>query len=302
MLQLIAHPSNYSARMLSIMDSDPLNYASREWFITGCSSGLGAALARAALDAGDFVTATARDAGALAEFADHPRCLTLALDVTCPEQIRSGLAAAVKARGRLDVIVNNAGAGLLGALEDCDDNEISRCMAVNFHGPLGIMRAAAPVLRAQGGGHVINISAAAAIANYPGFAIYGAAKAALEAASESYRAELAPHGVKVTVVQPGPFRTQFIGRSLQRSAQQSAAHDGTVGKFSALLEKMDGRQPGDPDKAAQAIVRMVQEGRAPMRLVLGNYAQKKVRDTVTLRLRELETTGLLTAGMEFRAS
>ncbi len=275
------------------------NEAQKTWFITGCSSGMGAALARAALARGDFVILTARNIGPLAGFPAHPNSLALELDVTQPEQIRASLAAAIAARGRLDGIVNNAGAGLLGALEDCTSEEIAACMAVNFHGPVRIMQAAAPLLRAQGGGHVVNISAAAAISNYPGFSIYGAAKAALEAASESYRAELAPYGVKVTLVQPGPFRTPFTGRSLRRTARQSPAYEGTAGKFSALLAKMDGRQPGDPDKAAQAIVRMVHEGRAPMRLVLGSYARRKALDTAALRLRELDDTEPLSAGTEF---
>jgi NAD(P)-dependent dehydrogenase (short-subunit alcohol dehydrogenase family) len=270
----------------------------KTWFITGCSSGLGAALCRVALAAGHRVWATARDARALEPLAALGDCAALELDVTRPEQVRRAVRDAFTG-GRVDVLVNNAGAAWLGALEDTDEAEISRCMAVNFHGPLAVMREAAPHLRAQGGGHVINISAAAAIANYPGFAIYGAAKAALEAASESFRAELTPFAVKVTLVQPGPFRTDFIGRSLHRTARQSDAYAATVGRFAALLEKMHGRQPGDPSRAAEAILRMVAAGAAPSRLTLGAYATKKARETAEQRLRELAANESFSNGTEF---
>lgn len=260
----------------------------RVWLITGCSSGFGAEIARAALAAGDRVVATARDVSQLSDLAAIDECRVMTLDVTQPAAVASVLKEAHAVWGRLDVVVNNAGAGLLGALEEANDREIEACMAVNFFGPLNVMRAAVPLLREGGGGHIVNISAAAAIANYAGFAIYGAAKAALEAASESLRAEVAPAGVKVTVVQPGPFRTEFIGRSLWRTAVVLPEYEGTVGKFAMLLGRMKGRQPGDPARAAAVIVEMVRQGRAPMRLVLGKYAVKKVRDTATARLRELE--------------
>ena len=276
-----------------------LTNRTRTWLITGCSSGFGASLARAALEAGDKVVATARRAEDLDSLSVIPGASVLALDVTDAAQVQGALRQAMDEHGSLDVIVNNAGAGLLGALEDCSRDEVEACMAVNFYGPLAVMQAAAPILRSQTGGHMINISAAAAIANYPGFSIYGAAKAALEAASESYRAELNAFGVKVTLVQPGPFRTQFIGRSMRRASAANSAYEKTVGQFGALLGRMDGRQPGDPDKAAAAIVRMVQEGRAPMRLVLGAYAQRKARDTAAARLRELDDFAQYGSGLEF---
>lgn len=258
---------------------------SKVWLITGCSSGLGAAIAKAALEAGDRVVATARDVSSLAA---HPNCVALPLDVTRPEEVAAKVAEAAAVWGLLDVVVNNAGAGLLGAVEQVSDAEIADCMAVNFHGPLNVMRAAVPILRAGGGGHIVNISAAAAIANYAGFSIYGAAKAALEAASESLRLEVAAQGIHVTLVQPGPFRTEFIGRSLRKVEPVQPEYEATVGKFSTLLGRMHGRQPGDPDKAAAVIVEMVHQGRAPQRLVLGRYAVKKVRDTTAARLRELD--------------
>ena len=275
------------------------NTTTMTWLITGCSSGFGASLARAALEIGDKVVATARRIEDLGSLAAIPGASVLPLDVTNTQQVKHVLNQAKDEHGRLDVIVNNAGAGLLGALEDCSRDDVDACMAVNFYGPLAVMQAAAPIFRSQHGGHMINISAAAAIANYPGFSIYGAAKAALEAASESYRAELSPCGVKVTLVQPGPYRTEFIGRSMRRASTSTSAYDRTVGQFGTLLERMNGKQPGDPDKAASAIVRMVSEGRAPLRLVLGAYALKKGRDTAAARLRELDDFAHLGTGTEF---
>ncbi len=270
----------------------------KTWFITGCSSGFGAALAAAALAAGHHVVATARRVETLADLASHAHCLTLAYDVTATDAT-TALQSALAFTGRLDVVVNNAGAGLLGALEELTPAEIEACMAVNFYGPLRIMQAAAPIFRQQNGGHLINISAAAAIANYPGFSVYGAAKAALEYASESYRAELAPAHVKVTLVQPGPFRTHFTGKSLHRAATTLTAYDGTSGKFGALIRSIDGKQPGDPAKAAQAILRAAEMDAPPLRLVLGTYATKKARSTAENRIKELDATSALTSGTEF---
>lgn len=267
-----------------------MSAAPRVWFITGCSSGFGQAIAEAALLAGDHVIATARKVADL-EMLEHigaGRCLILPLDVTDAEKVTTTLAEAHAHWGSLDVIVNNAGYGLLGAIEDCEEDQIRRNFETNFFGPLNVIRAALPYLRNQKRGHIINISAAAAIANYPGFGIYGAAKAALETLSESLRLETATHGIQVTLVQPGPFRTRFIGHGMDR-APATEVYEGSAGKFAAYLDKVDGKQPGDPERAAALIVKMVHDGQAPLRLPLGKYAVKKVRDTATSRLRELET-------------
>jgi len=266
-----------------------MSAAPRVWFITGCSSGFGQAIAEAALLAGDHVIATARQVADL-EMLEHigaGRCCIMALDVTDQAQVTRVMAEAHAHWGSLDVIVNNAGYGLLGAIEECTEDQIRRNFETNFFGPLNVSRTALPFLRHQKSGHILNISAAAAIANYPGFGIYGAAKAALESLSESLRLEVAAHGIKVTLVQPGPFRTQFIGKGMDR-ASASEGYAGSSGKFAAYLDKVDGKQPGDPERAAALLVKMIHEGQAPLRLPLGKYAVKKVRDTVAARLRELE--------------
>ena len=252
---------------------------SRVWLITGCSSGLGFALASAALARGQRVIVTARQPSALADLgARFPQtCRAVALDVTDFAQVSEVAAQAAEFFGRLDVVVNNAGYGLVGGFEELGAEQIARNFDTNFFGALEVIRALLPILRAQGSGHIVNISAAAAISNYAGFSIYGATKWALEGVSESLAAELKPLGIKVTIVQPGPFRTDFIARSLERAETRIADYDRTSGKFASFLETMEGRQPGDPAKAAEAIIAAVESGTPPLRLVLGKYANEKSR-------------------------
>ena len=261
----------------------------RVWLITGCSSGLGRALASRVLAHGQRVLATARDADTLAELAaSHPEtCRALALDVTDAAQVKAVVAEAAEVFGRLNVVVNNAGYGLLGAFEELGAEQIARNFATNFFGALEVIRAALPILRAQGSGHLVNISAAAVISNYAGFSIYGATKWALEGVSEALALELKPLGIKVTIVQPGPFRTDFIARSLERGENHLADYDRTSGKFLRLLETMHGKQPGDPDKAAEAILAAVEADAPPLRLVLGKYAHDKVRKKLAATADEL---------------
>ena len=252
---------------------------SRVWLITGCSSGFGLALVSALLSREQRVIATARQPGSLAELAArYPEtCRTLTLDVTDAAQVKAAVAEGAAAFGRLDVVVNNAGYGLIGAFEELGTEQIARNFSVNLFGAFEVIRAALPILRAQGSGHIVNISAAAVISNYAGFSIYGATKWALEGVSESLAAELKPLGIKVTIVQPGPFRTDFISRSLERAENPIADYDRTSGRFLRLLETMNGKQPGDPARAAEAIIAAVESSTPPLRLVLGKYAHDKAR-------------------------
>lgn len=261
------------------------------WLITGCSSGLGRALAGRVLAHGHRVVATARQPGVLAELAAlHPaHCRRLALDVTSPMQVTTVVAQAAEAFGRLDFVVNNAGYGLVGALEELAEEQILRNFETNFFGALRVIRAALPILREQGRGHFVNISAAAAITNYAGFSVYGATKCALESVSESLAAEVKPLGLRVTIVQPGPFRTDFIARSLEPAGGTIPAYEPTSGQFRRLLGAMDGKQPGDPARAADAIIAAVTAGQPPLRLVLGKYAIDKTRRKFAAATRELDT-------------
>jgi NAD(P)-dependent dehydrogenase (short-subunit alcohol dehydrogenase family) len=260
------------------------------WLVTGCSSGFGRALAEKILARGDRLVATARQAETLQDLnVSYPdQCLTLLLDVTDREAIRESVRMALDQFQRVDVLVNNAGYGLLGSLEESSEEQIRRNLEVNFFGSVSLIRAVLPGMRAQKRGHIINMSAAAAISNYAGFSVYGASKFALEGLSEGLAAEVKPLGIKVTLVQPGPFRTDFIARSLDRAETYLPEYEATVGKFASFLGKMNGQQPGDPSKAADAILKVVDSDTPPLRLVLGKYAIDKIERTMKTRLRELE--------------
>ena len=278
----------------------PLN-DSPVWLITGCSSGLGRALAARVLARGHRLIATARQPETLDELvaADPSRCRALALDVADASQVAPVVAQAAAIFSRLDVVVNNAGYGLVGAVEEYDEAQITRNFETNFFGALRVIRAALPILRAQRRGHFVNISAAAVIANYAGFSIYGATKWALEGLSESLAAEVRPLGLKVTIVQPGPFRTEFISRSLERASAAIPDYEASSGKFRRFLETMNGRQPGDPAKAADAIIAAVESDNPPLRLVLGKYAIDKTRRKLGSAARELDAGSAAGAATDF---
>jgi NAD(P)-dependent dehydrogenase (short-subunit alcohol dehydrogenase family) len=259
------------------------------WLITGCSTGIGRALANRVLAHGNRVLATARNPAKLNELVErHPEsCKILALDVTESAQIESAVQTAAQEFGGLDVLVNNAGYGLIGAFEELGREQIVQNFEANLFGAMELIRVTLPILRAQGRGRIVNISAAAAISNYPGFSVYGATKWALEGLSESLAAELKPLGIHVTIVQPGPFRTDFIKRSLKRAETHIADYDRTSGKFQRLIESMEGKQAGDPEKAAEAIIATVTSENPPLRLVLGKYANAKVHKKLAAAANEL---------------
>ncbi|MGD1861643.1 MAG: oxidoreductase [Leptolyngbyaceae cyanobacterium] len=271
----------------------------RTWLITGSSSGFGRALAEAVLAHGDRLIATARRPETLAtlvnQYPDTSRAI--ALDVTNPQQVQAAMQEAQAAFGQIDVVVNNAGYGLIGALEEVSDDQIRRNFETNLFGAIHVMRAVLPIMRAQGSGHIVNMSAIAGFTNELGFSIYGGAKFALEGVSEALRGEVAPFGINVTLVEPGPFRTEFIGRSLDRVEAPMAVYEPTVGKFLNFLNQIEGQQPGDPAKAANAIIHMVEAENPPLRLVLGKYAYSKFRQKITDLTQELdawESVGLAT--------
>lgn len=280
----------------------------RTWMITGCSSGFGRMLAQAALEAGDRVIATARNPEAVADLtrAFPEQCDAIALDVGSHEAVLAGAHAALDSRlGRegIDVLVHNAGYGLIGAIEECDQAQIDRNFAVNFFGPLQLTKAMLPHMRQRAAtgapGMIIAMSAAAAIANYAGFGIYGAAKWALEGMCESLRAELAPIGIKVMMVQPGPFRTDFIARSLDKGSRTIDAYARSSGQFAGLLSRMSGKQPGDPQRAAHAILQASRSATPPARLVIGRYAIEKVKKRNAASAAELTSWEELGASADF---
>ena len=256
---------------------------SNVWFITGCSSGFGRSLVKKVLKNGYNVVATARDIGKLADIESEygKNIQVVKLDVTNNDQIPEAINSAMDSFGRIDVLVNNAGYGLVGALEEYSEGEMHKNFNTNFWAAINIIRKVLPVMREQKSGHIINISAGAAIMNETGFSIYAASKAALDLASEALCWEVKPLGINVTNVVPGPFRTDFITRSLNKAEKNIDDYDQTVGKFVEFLEKIDGKQPGDPDKAAEAIINITKLEKPPLYLYLGEYAYKTANRKIT---------------------
>jgi NAD(P)-dependent dehydrogenase (short-subunit alcohol dehydrogenase family) len=261
----------------------------RRWLITGASSGFGRALAEAVLAAGDAVIATARKPDTLADLAEHPAATVFALDVTDGEQVRSVTAEAV-ASGGVDVLVNCAGHGLIGALEELTDAEFRGVLEVNLFGALAMTRAALPHMRDRGTGHIVQLSSMGGVSANPGHAVYATSKFALEGASEALAGEVAAFGIRVTIVEPGPFRTDFAGRSMQPSTPM-AAYAGTPARATRdHFRDQDGVQPNDPAKGAAAIIATVRAPAAPLRLPLGKEAVARIRGKLERQLADLETT------------
>jgi len=243
------------------------------WFITGTSRGFGHRLVAAALEAGDHVVATARRPDGIAEaFSDAgDRLLVQDLDVGDEAQAAAAVESGVRRFGGIDVVVNNAGYGIFGAVEELSDAEVRAIFDANVFGVLNVTRAVLPTLRAQGSGRIINIGSSAGIVVGAGRGIYGATKFAVEAISEALRAELAPLGVMVTVVEPGSFRTDFLAHHEQRRPRKSDdAYAETVGALQNAIDGLEGRQPGDPAKAVAAIRALAAAQDPPLRLPLGS--------------------------------
>jgi NAD(P)-dependent dehydrogenase (short-subunit alcohol dehydrogenase family) len=254
------------------------NTDGRVWLITGCSSGFGREIALAALAAGDRVLATARRPETLSGLRERggDRVRTAALDVTDAGQAEAAVKTALEEFGRIDVVVNNAGNGSVGAVEELTLEELRALMEVMFFGAVAVTKAVLPHLRAQGSGTVVQISSMGGQLSMPGFGAYSAAKYALEGLSEALAAEVAPFGVRVLIVEPGAFRTEFGGGRMHRSRTIDAYAVSTSGTRDAV-ESMDGTQPGDPAKAAAAIVRAVGSADAPLHLALGADAVEAIR-------------------------
>ena len=260
----------------------------KTWLITGISRGLGQALARAALDRGDTVIGTLRNGTADLDTAKGTLHV-LHLDIADRAAVETAVAQAFRLGGRIDVIVNNAGFGLLGAVEQASDAELERLFEVNVFGPFRLIRAALPRLRAQRSGHIINITSIAGRAPMASSGAYAAAKSAMEGLSQSLSQEVAPLGIHVTAVAPGGFRTDFLSEhSIRRSAEISDAYAGTVGKALAHLNEMAGKQIGDPARGAAAILAAVDAETPPLHLLLGSDALRRTRDKMAAVKQEMD--------------
>jgi NAD(P)-dependent dehydrogenase (short-subunit alcohol dehydrogenase family) len=274
------------------------------WLITGCSTGLGRALAEEVLGGGHCAVVTARSASAIQDLVDaHPdNALGVALDVTDPAQVVEAVRQAEERFGQVDVLVNNAGYGYRAAVEEADDADVRRLFDTNFFGAVAMIKAVLPGMRARRAGTIVNVSSIGARSCPPGSGYYSASKAAMEAMTSALRQEVGPLGITATAVEPGGFRTDFSGRSLTQSAEPIADYADTAGKRRKENDTVHGTQPGDPARAAAALVDVVASGKAPELLVLGSDALSRFRSVLDARRTDVDAWEQVSTSTDFERS
>lgn len=275
--------------------------ASRVWFITGCSSGFGLLLAKEALRRGERVIATARDTSTLNElviaYPDTARAL--ALDVTKPAEIEAVAQKAIAAFGHVDVLVNNAGYGVNGAIEEVSEDEFEPMFQTNIYGLIRTTRAFLPHMRERRSGHIFNLSSIGGLMGGAGWGFYNTSKFAVEGFSEALAAEMKPLGVSVTVVEPGPFRTDFLGRSGKLAAKEIADYSETAGKTREYMRTQHGKQLGDPQKAVEAIITVADSPNPPVHLILGKVAFTRFKGKLAQWQSDMAEWESVTLGSDF---
>lgn len=273
------------------------------WFVTGSASGLGRAVTLAALEAGHSVVATARNIHAIDDLQDRfdSQILRVAMDVTSPAEVQHSVAAALTRFGRIDVLVNNAGYGLFGAFEEIKDQEARRQFEVNVFGLFAVTRAILPAMRRQQSGLVMNVSSIGGRVAYPALSVYHATKFAVEGMSESLAQEVAPFGIKVTIIEPGSLRTDWSGRSAVTAAELSEYANTPAGYVRNLLKTSHGQEPGDPARAAQVIVAVAQHAEPPLRLPLGADAFAGIRTRFQTDLQSMQKLEAAATATSFSA-
>ncbi|MBO0813438.1 MAG: SDR family NAD(P)-dependent oxidoreductase [Microlunatus sp.] len=275
--------------------------AGRVWLITGASSGLGRAIAEAALASGDTVVAAVRapaSAGRLVA-ANPGRAAALQLDVADTARIPAAVEEVIDQHGRIDVLVNSAGRALVGAVEETSDRELRDLMEVHFFGPAALTRAALPHMRRQRSGAIVQISSMGGRMSFPGVGAYSASKFALEGLSEALAAEVAPFGIKVLIVEPGAFRTGLHRTGTRQESVPIPAYDDTVGPVRAQQADFDGKQPGDPAKAAAAILTALEANTRPLHLPLGNDAADAIATSLDTTRTELAAWEQITRSTDY---
>lgn len=271
------------------------------WLITGCSTGLGRALAQRVLAQGYKCVVTARDASSVADIvAAHPETArAVALDVKDAGQRAAALRVAEGVFGGLDVLVNNAGHGYSAAVEEGEDAPIREMFDTNFFALAALMREALPLMRARRRGHIVNISSVGGLVGNAASGYYGATKFAVEGLSEALALEVQPFGIRVTLIEPGPFRTDFQGRSMVTAAHENSAYDATAGARRRQLRASSGKQPGDPVRAADAIITVVESPEPPLHLLLGSVAFERARAKFAALLASMEEWEPVSRGTDF---
>jgi len=278
--------------------------ATLTWLITGCSTGLGRAMAKEALSRGERVIVTARSPGALKELTAEfdGRATAATLDVTRPDQIRNAVDLAHELYGGIDVLVNNAGYGYQASVEEGEDAEIIRQFDTNVFGLFALTRAVLPGMRQRRRGHIINITSIAGLIGFPGSGYYAASKHAVEGWSDSLAAEVSPLGIHVTCVEPGPFRTEWAGRSLRVTESRIDDYAATVAARMHRTKATSGAQAGDPDRAASIIADLTSAPRPPRRIVLGTIGLDLAVKAVQDKLDEIQAWSAQGRGADYPVS
>ena len=271
------------------------------WFITGCSSGFGRELAKEVLSRGWRCVVTARDPKAVEEITHGhgTNAIVCTLDVTKRDQIDAAVQCAIQAFGRIDVLVNNAGYGYFSAIEEGDDQDVRAMFEANVFGLIDMTKAVLPTLRAQGNGMIVMVSSIGGLTSQAATGYYHGTKYAVEGISESLAIEVKPLGIDVLIVEPGPFRTKWAGESIRRSKTEIDAYATTAGERKKASAARSGKQPGDPVRAANAIIDVVMSEKPPLRLLLGKLALDNARKKIELLKNDFDAMEATTLGADF---
>jgi NAD(P)-dependent dehydrogenase (short-subunit alcohol dehydrogenase family) len=271
------------------------------WLITGCSTGFGRELAKEVLAVGYNAVVTARNPADIMDIIeDYPEtAMAVKLDVSVAAEIKAAVSSTLEKFGRIDVLVNNAGIGYFAAVEESEDEQVRRMFEINFFGLAKMIQEVLPVMRHQRSGHILNISSIGGLRSFPAVGFYNATKYAVDGLSEALAKETAPLGIKVTIIAPSGFRTDWAGRSAEDSHIKIADYADTAGKNTGDIRAISGNQPGDPARAAKAIIKVVEAEHPPMRLLLGAAALKGGRLKLEELRHDFDTWEATTIGADF---
>ncbi|CAM3843534.1 oxidoreductase [Mucilaginibacter galii] len=274
---------------------------SKVWFITGCSTGFGRELAKEVLASGYRAAVAARNTDDVKDITEaYPdTAIAVKLDVTKADEIKAAVTEVQEKFGQIDVLVNNAGIGYFGAIEESEEEEVRRMFEINFFGLANVTKAVLPVLRKQRSGHILNVASIGGLVGFPAVGFYNATKFAVDGYSESLSKELAPLGIKVTVIAPSGFRTDWAGRSANNSKVVIDDYKETAGANKDSIRGYSGNQPGDPVRAAKAMIKAVESENPPLRLLLGEAALKGARNKIELLKKDFDAWEETTVGADF---
>jgi len=271
------------------------------WFITGCSTGFGRELAKEVLTAGYKAVITARKLDDIQDIADDyaDNALAIKLDVTKPEEVKDAVEQAEKHFGKIDVLVNNAGIGYFGAIEESEEDEVRRMFEINFWGLAAVTKAVLPGMRKQRSGHILNIASIGGLVGFPAVGFYNATKFAVDGYSDALSKEVAPLGIKVTVICPSGFRTDWAGRSANNSKIVIEDYKATAEANKGAIRGYSGKQPGDPVRAAKAMVKVAESEHPPLHLLLGAAALKGARNKLEILKKDFDAWEETTTAADF---